>query len=408
MSRLFFRKLNAYILSIAVFFTLGMSFDTSNNDPFLIISNSIAVVKPEPFVPTAHSILPWQDTTLAAAFSTRQPQSQPQTEAIGLSIATDLLAMAAAPKYELAELPASHEAAEEPTEEPMRYEVTAYLLNVRINANADGESRIIDVLKRGSILEVSEVIDNGWLKLKKEGYVHGKYTKLVSYPVKESSRVKILSAEITTVAAGKTEDATKVESEDGSLGANADHRSTEDGSLGANVDRIAAEEATAAAVTASQQANSIKPAGIPSKPTSLVKSESSLTEEHITQLFAGTALSGHELEKAIVEIEQEYGINAYFTIAVMKLESGHGKSQIAQIKNNMFGLNAIDNDAYNKAFSFNTKGESVQKFGQLISENYIDQGYTSVEKVARKYCQANPDWPMLVKRIMESDYNKLL
>jgi len=145
----------------------------------------------------------------------------------------------------------------------------------------------------------------------------------------------------------------------------------------------------------------------PEKPTSLVKSESGLTEEHIAKILEGTALEGEGLEKAILEVENDYGINAYFTIAVMKLESGNGKSKIAKNKNNLFGLNASGSNPYKKALSFNTKGESVQKFGHLISKNYVDKGLTSIEKVAKKYCQANPKWPSLVKGIMKSDYKKV-
>lgn len=148
-------------------------------------------------------------------------------------------------------------------------------------------------------------------------------------------------------------------------------------------------------------------AAVPSKPSTTVKSDSKLSEEHIAQILEGTLLADHGLEKTILEIEQDYGINAYFTIAVMKIESGHGKSKIAKEKNNLFGLNAIDSDAYNKAYSFKTMGESVLKFGQLISEHYIDKGYTSVEKVASKYCKANPKWSALVMSIMKGDYKKL-
>jgi uncharacterized FlgJ-related protein len=91
----------------------------------------------------------------------------------------------------------------------------------------------------------------------------------------------------------------------------------------------------------------------------------------------------------------------------MRLESGNGESNISKNKNNLFGLNAIDGDKYNKAFSFKTKGDSVRKFGQLISEYYLGEGYTTVEKVSTKYCQANPEWSSLVMGIMNSDYRKL-
>lgn len=223
------------------------------------------------------------------------------------------------------------------------YKVTSYYLNVRENSNVI--SKILNVVKNGDILEVLQTTDNNWLELKSGGYVNSKYTELISTYV-TATQVSQLSV------------------------------------------------------------NNMK-ATAPSKPTSTVKSDSRLTEENIAEIFEGTSLADHELEKTILEIEQDYGINAYFTIAVMKLESGHGKSKLAKEKNNLFGLNAIDGDAYNKAYSFKTKGESVQKFGQLISENYVDKGYTSIEKVASKYCQANPKWSALVMNIMKNDYKKL-
>lgn len=224
------------------------------------------------------------------------------------------------------------------------YKVTSYYLNVRANPNVT--SKILNVVKNEDILEVLQTTDNDWLELKSGGYVNSKYTELISTYV-TATQVSQLSV------------------------------------------------------------NNMK-ATAPSKPTSTVKSDSRLTEENIVKIFEGTSLADHELEKTILEIEQDYGINAYFTIAVMKLESGHGKSKLAKEKNNLFGLNAIDGDAFNKAFSFKTKGESVQKFGQLISENYVDKGYTSVEKVASKYCKANPKWSTLVMKIMKNDYKKLL
>jgi flagellum-specific peptidoglycan hydrolase FlgJ len=241
------------------------------------------------------------------------------------------------------------------------YEVTAYYLNVRVEE--DGTSKIIDVVTKGTILEVLKPTENGWLELKSGGYIHGKYAKLISGDIKQAAHVKILSNEQTT---------------------------------GKNV-----------VVQAPPPAINVTSA-VPSKPSSTVKSNSGLSEEQIAKIFKDTALEGEGLEKAILEIEKMYGINSYFTIAVMKLESGHGKSQIAKTKNNLFGLNAIDSDTYNKALSFNTKGESVEKFGHIISEFYIDMGLTSVEKVAVKYCGANSNWPALVKSIMNSDYNKIL
>ncbi|WP_239616698.1 glucosaminidase domain-containing protein [Cohnella mopanensis] len=242
------------------------------------------------------------------------------------------------------------------------YEVTAYYLNVR--ANGYPKSKVLKVVEKGTMLEVSRKTDNGWLRLKGGGYVHGDYAKLIqeiepSQAVEPSQAIEPLQ---------ETEPSTDV---DPSL--------NED-----NTD----------------QTN-------PVKPTSAVGTESGLSEEDIKLIFDGTDLAGNGLEETILEVEQEYGINALFTIAVMKLESGNGSSRLAKNKNNLFGLNASGDNAHKRAFSFETKGDSVRKFGQLLSDHYVDKGYTTIEKIATKYCPANSKWSGLVKNIMKKDFGKL-
>ncbi|OPA75286.1 hypothetical protein BVG16_22070 [Paenibacillus selenitireducens] len=238
------------------------------------------------------------------------------------------------------------------------YEVTADYLNVRTGPTV--ASKRVKVVEQGTILDVVQTTKEGWLQLKAGGYVHGGYAKIIHIDIADQSslekelvkRPPVLKPNLTPKPKPKL-----IQHE-------------------------------------------------PSKPTSTVKSDSGLTEAHIAQIFKGTALAGHDLESAILEVEEEYGINAYFTIAVMKLESGNGKSSLAKNKNNLFGLNATGGNNKN-ANSFKTKGASVQRFGQLLSKNYVKKGYTSVEKVATKYCPANPKWASLVKNIMKRDYNKL-
>jgi flagellum-specific peptidoglycan hydrolase FlgJ len=336
----FKQQFYAYMLSLTVLFTMGMSFDAGNNNYSDVPINPSVEI----------------DSNEQIADFNKLPLTQPSTE--------DITSVPSQSSTGQSQDPVQNTEKQQNKELDViaaNYEVTAYYLNVRADAN--GKSNIINVVKNSDILEVLETTDNGWLKLKLGGYVDDRYAKLISGNDKQPAPVQILSVVHTAV-----EEVVK---------------------------------------PASQPAVNNKNAGVPIEPTSTVKSDSSLTEEHIAQIFEGTALAGQGLEKDILEIEQEYGINAYFTIAVMKIESGHGKSQIAQDKNNLFGLNAIDSDTYNNAFSFETKGESVHKFGQLISEYYVDKGYTSVQKVASKYCQANPKWPALVMSIMKSDYNKL-
>jgi hypothetical protein len=237
-----------------------------------------------------------------------------------------------------------------------KYEITTAFLNVRTAPSV--KSKIITVIKQGDILEVIEVKKNGWLAIKGGGYIHGGYAQEVK-----------MNHKITEVVSKPIVEPQELV-----------------GSMLPPVIDIMLE---------------------PGKPTSKVKSESGLNEEHISTIFKGTALEDEGLEEVILAIEQEYGINAFFTIAVLKLESGNGESKLAEKKNNLFGLNAIDGDAHRSAFSFKTKGDSVRKFGQLISKNYIGKGYTTIEKVAKKYCPSNEKWPALVTTIMKSDYKKL-
>lgn len=251
----------------------------------------------------------------------------------------------------------------------LTYETTAYYLNVREEPSA--KAKILDVLEQGTILEVLETTDNGWLRLADGGYVHGGYAKQL-----KDGLVRIAS--LATVA----EQAAKAASD-------------------------APAKAEAPASEPSEARNDNADDGEPNKPNSKVASDSGLTIADIDTILSGTALADEGLEQAILEVEEEYGINAYFTIAVMKLESGNGESKIARKKNNLFGLNAIAGDAFNQALSFKTKADCVRKFGQLISDKYVERGYTTIEKVARKYCPANSRWPGHVKDIMNKDYKLL-
>ena len=239
------------------------------------------------------------------------------------------------------------------------YEVTSYYLNVRSEPNS--KSDIIKVVKQGTELSVLTATTSGWLQLKDGGYVHGDYAAPIGVKTKLS---------VTTLSA-------------------APNRAKQ-------------------SVPLSPRKLIVKTTiGKPASPTAAVNSDSGLTAEHIARILKGTKLAGQGLEEAILDIEEKYGINAFFTIAVMKLESGNGKSRLSQTKNNLFGLNATTGSENKKAFSFATKGDSVRKFGQLISKNYVGKGLTTIEKVAKKYCPANGRWSGHVKSIMKSDFRKL-
>ncbi|MBD2869915.1 glucosaminidase domain-containing protein [Paenibacillus arenilitoris] len=355
-----------YLLIISLIVTLGMNVRPLHEPKQLSVPVAHAALPG--MLPLANSLQPVPQTEPVVA-----PTSEP---AAGDGIAdselkpaasTDAGSEAEPDAHTVVQPPVQiHEQKETAKEPPIHtYEVTAYYLNVRTEPNP--ESKIIKVVEMGTRLEVKSQTAGGWLELQGEGYVNGKYAEK-----KEKGEVQTLA-----YSASRSNPA---------------------------VQRAAAPVPQVKNIVPKPE---VSAPSEPSEPSSVVASDSGLTEEHIARMFEGTELAGHDLEQAILEIEDEYGINAYFTIAVMKLESGNGKSTIAKKKNNLFGLNAIDGDKYNKAFSFETKADSVRRFGQLIAKHYVGKGLKTIEKVAKKYCPANSKWSGLVKNIMKRDYNKL-
>jgi len=364
----------ACIVSAALTLTLGISCISMNNQDKtaelgLQASGSVWPIGiGSPFVFTSKQLS--NDADPAVAQSSFETQvSEASTEVLASQTSNEIELVAELGLFQTAatvplkeEIPKNpdkevHIAASASPANPI-YEVTAYYLNVRTNGYS--KSKIKSVVPKGTRLEIVSVTEDGWLRIKGGGYVHGDYAK----PMNGEE-----------MAIGKPE--TRMEAD-----------------LLSDAQELESGEKTIDLTS-------------PVQPTSRVESESGLTEEDIALIFKGTDLAGHGLEEAILEVEETYGINALFTIAVMKLESGNGSSRLARNKNNLFGLNATGPDPHRKAYSFETKGESVKKFGQLLSDKYVDKGFTTIEKIATKYCPANSKWPSLVKNIMKKDYKKL-
>ncbi|TFE26335.1 glucosaminidase domain-containing protein [Cohnella luojiensis] len=335
MRRELIRRLFIYGLGVTLILTLGMRFHSANHDASTPISSE------SPTIPKSHP-------PLISPYPLAEPIASPAAQ---VSKEVPDIAKNAGNEVHISASPTKKPA----VSSVQTYKVTAYYLNVRANAYA--KSKVLKVVQMGTLLEVLQKIDNGWLRLNGGGYVHGDYAELVDGEI-QTAKITPLQ-QLVPLVMKNSEDVQVTES------------------------------------------------GNPVKPTSTVGTASGLSEEDIAMIFDGTDLAGHRLEEAILEVEEEYGINALFTIAVMKLESGNGSSRLAKNKNNLFGLNASGADPHKRAFSFETKGDSVRKFGQLLSKNYVGKGYTTIEKIATKYCPANSKWSGLVKNIMKRDYSKL-
>ena len=79
----------------------------------------------------------------------------------------------------------------------------------------------------------------------------------------------------------------------------------------------------------------------------------------------------YNLGQTFKDAETQYGVNAVLALAVAINESNYGNSDIAQSKNNLFGLKAYDSAPGESASSFATPKDSVVDF----TKNYISRGY---------------------------------
>mgnify|MGYP000919971662 CR=1 FL=1 len=74
------------------------------------------------------------------------------------------------------------------------------------------------------------------------------------------------------------------------------------------------------------------------------------------------------------EAEKRYGVNALYLMAHSALESAWGRSQIANDKNNFFGIAAYDTSPYDSAKKFDDVDKGILGAAKWIRENYIDCG----------------------------------
>lgn len=75
--------------------------------------------------------------------------------------------------------------------------------------------------------------------------------------------------------------------------------------------------------------------------------------------------------KSYFEAQNEYGVNALLTLAVSKNESGDGRSAIAIAKNNIFGHNAVDSNAFKSATTYDTVKDSIIAHATKYVNSYV-------------------------------------
>lgn len=117
---------------------------------------------------------------------------------------------------------------------------------------------------------------------------------------------------------------------------------------------------------------------------------SGVTSAEIDSMLVGTGLAG--LGPAFAAAERDHGVNALALLSIAILESGWGRSRLAQKRNNLFGMRR------RQFLSFHSKESSVDHAGNLLKSFYFPRGRTNLRDVGRMYA-ADPHWATKVARI---------
>ena len=77
--------------------------------------------------------------------------------------------------------------------------------------------------------------------------------------------------------------------------------------------------------------------------------------------------------QAMVDAENQHGLNALFTLAHADIESAHGTSYYARTRNNLFGFNAVDSNP-DEASSYPSQAASIAFYADFLDKYYLTPG----------------------------------
>ena len=132
--------------------------------------------------------------------------------------------------------------------------------------------------------------------------------------------------------------------------------------------------------------------------TDYVNTPSGLTELDVYNILneKGPALAS--IASDIVAIERDYGINAFFTMAVAAHESWWGRSDLAVYNNNLFGLKNSETGTW---YGFSNPSESVYLFARSIIDIYFPNGLVTPWDINPVYCPGDGGfWATQIVTIM--------
>lgn len=126
---------------------------------------------------------------------------------------------------------------------------------------------------------------------------------------------------------------------------------------------------------------------------------SNLNHEDYKYLTKGTWWEGNE--QTLIALEENYGISAFFAMAVSTLESGNGKSTRAKIRNNYYGLEL--------SRSWDGLYSNTQTWGSIVKNFYVDENRKSTSAISTKYCPPHSAyWAGFTRDRMLEYYNELI
>jgi len=107
--------------------------------------------------------------------------------------------------------------------------------------------------------------------------------------------------------------------------------------------------------------------------------------------------------------EYKYSVNALFLAALAILESGWGRSKLAQEKNNIYGFMAFDSSPYASAKTFPSKTHCILYVAEYLSRHYLTPGGrffsgTTPESIGKFYA-SDPDWAYKVVRVANLSFS---
>ncbi|MEG2378738.1 MAG: DUF5011 domain-containing protein [Bacilli bacterium] len=89
----------------------------------------------------------------------------------------------------------------------------------------------------------------------------------------------------------------------------------------------------------------------------------------------GTASMMFGIGQYVVNAQNKYGSNALAIYSNAIRESGNGTSSISFYKNNLFGMGAVDGNAFNGAYTYNSVEESVNDYAKKLG---FGSGYSNL------------------------------